>query len=271
MNDSQSPADGYPADGTREERINDAFVRVTGTLVENYDVLDLLSTLMYTCTDLLGVEAGGILLVDGTGQLELVASTSEEAEIVEIMIVAAGAGPCVDCFTTGAVVSVPDIDAGAHAWPRFRRSALDQGFRAAHATPLRLHGEVIGAMNLLSTRVGALSHRDSELAQALADVATVGILHERSFREPGIITAQLHLALDTRILVEQAKGVVSQTRSCTMTEAFSALRGYARGHGVTLRAAAQGVVDRSISVESLDQTKSKTGGKTTTTTAAQTP
>jgi GAF domain-containing protein len=251
MNDSEHAADSTREGSTREERINDAFVRVAGTLVDNYDVLDLLSTLMNTCTDLLGVQAGGILLADGTGQLELVASTSEEAEIVEIMIVAAGAGPCVDCFNTGAVVSVPDIAADSAAWPRFRRSALDQGFRAAHATPLRLHGEVIGAMNLMSTTVGALSSRDAQLAQALADVATVGILHERSFRQPEVVAAQLHLALDTRILVEQAKGVLAQVRSCTMTEAFTALRDYARAHDVTLRAAAKGVVDRSIPAEAL--------------------
>jgi GAF domain-containing protein len=241
----------HVADSTREEKINDAFVRVAGTLVESYDVLDLLSTLLHTCTELLGIQAGGILIADGSGQLELVASTSEEAEIVEIMIVAAGAGPCVDCFDTGAVVSVPDIDADPDSWPRFRRSALEQGFRAAHATPLRLHGEVIGAMNLLSTHPGPLSDRDAKLAQALADVATVGILHERSFRNPGIVSAQLHFALDTRILVEQAKGVLAEVRSCTMTEAFSALRAYARQHGVTLRTAAEGVVNRTIPAESL--------------------
>ncbi|WP_104164298.1 GAF and ANTAR domain-containing protein [Cryobacterium sp. N22] len=241
----------HAADNTREERINDAFVRVAGTLVADYDVVDLLSTLVYTCTQLLDVQAGGILLADGTGRLELVASTSEEAEIVEVMIVAAGAGPCIDCYKTGAVVSVPDIDTDPRDWPRFRRTALDQGFRAAHATPLRLHGEVIGAMNLLSTVAGALSDRDAQLAQALADVATVGILHERSFRQPEIVAAQLHLALDTRILVEQAKGVLAQVRSCTMSEAFDALRDYARAHEVTLRAAAEGVVNRSISAEAL--------------------
>ena len=241
----------HAADSTREERINDAFVRVAGTLVDNYDVVDLLSTLVHTCTQLLDVQSGGILLADGTGMLELVASTSEEAETVEVMIVAAGAGPCIDSFKTGSVVSVPDIAADSDLWPRFRRTALDQGFRAAHATPLRLHGEVIGAMNLLSTEPGALSVRDAELAQALADVATVGILHERSFRQPEVVAAQLHLALDTRILVEQAKGVLAQVRSCTITEAFDALRDYARVHEITLRAAAEGVVNRSISAEAL--------------------
>ena len=241
----------HAADSTREERINDAFVRVAGTLVENYDVVDLLSTLVHTCTQLLDVQSGGILLADGTGILELVASTSEEAETVEVMIVAAGAGPCIDCYNTGSVVSVPDIATDSDQWPRFRRTALEQGFRAAHATPLRLHGEVIGAMNLLSTVPGALSERDAQLAQALADVATVGILHERSFRQPEVVAAQLHLALDTRILVEQAKGVLAQVRSCTMTEAFTALRGYARAHDVTLREAAQGVVNRTIPAENL--------------------
>lgn len=246
MNDSE-----HVADSTRETKINDAFVRVAGTLVEDYDIVDLLSTLVNTCTDLLGVQAGGILLADSTGELELVASTSEEAEIVEIMIVAAGAGPCIDCFNTGAVVSVPDIDADAGDWPRFRRTALDQGFRATHATPLRLHGEVIGTMNLLSTMTGALSARDAKLAQALADVATVGILHELSFRQPGLVAAQLHLALDTRILVEQAKGVLAQVRSCTMTEAFMALREYASLNDVSLRAAAEGIVNRTISADAL--------------------
>lgn len=240
-------------DLTREEKINDAFVRVAGTLVENYDVLDLLSTLVYTCTQLLDVRAGGILLADGSGELELVASTSEEAEIVEIMTVAAGTGPCIDCYNTGAAVSVPDIESDAHAWPRFRRTALEQGFRAAHATPLRIHGSVVGAMNLLSAAAGALSDRDARLAQALADVATVGIVNEHSLRQPGVVAAQLHLALDTRILVEQAKGVLAQVHSFTMAQAFTALRGYANSRGITLRNAAEGVVNRTIPADSVQR------------------
>ena len=234
---------------TREERINDAFVRVAGTLVDDYDVVDLLSTLVNTCTDLLDVQAGGILLTDSTGDLELVASTSEEAETVEIMILAAGTGPCIDCYRTGAAVSVPNIDEDAFLWPRFRRTALQQGFRAAHAIPLRLHGQVIGAMNLMSSDPGALSERDGKLAQALADVATVGIVHERTFRQPGAVSAQLYLALDTRVLVEQAKGALAQYLDCTMTQAFTALRDFARTHEISLRAAAQGVLDRTTPIE----------------------
>jgi len=239
------------ADNSREESINDAFVRVAGTLVDEYDIVDLLSTLVNTCTTLLQVQAGGILLADSAGHLELVASTSEEAELVEIMIIAAGAGPCIDAYRTGSAISIPDIDTDGADWPRFRRTALEQGFRAAHVTPLRLHGTVIGAMNLLSTMSGPLSDRDARLAQALADVATVGILHERSFRQPETVTAQLHLALDTRVLVEQAKGVLAHVRSCTMSEAFEALRDYARDHDIALRSAAEGVVNRTIPAEAL--------------------
>lgn len=238
-------------DSAREAQITDAFVRVAGTLVVNYDVVDLLSTLADACTRLLDVQAGGILLADSVGDLELVASTSEEAETVEIMTVAAGAGPCIDCFATGAVISVPDVERDARAWPRFRRTALDQGFHAAHATPLRLFGHVIGAMTLMSTETGSLNDRDVRLTQALADVATIGILHERNSREPEAVATQLYLALDTRILIEQAKGVLAQTFGCTMTDAFTALRGYAHAHAISLRAAASGVLDRSTPVETV--------------------
>ena len=241
----------HVAEITREAQINDAFVRVAGTLIENYDVVDLLSTLVDTCTRLLDVQAGGILLADSVGNLELVASTSEEAETVEIMILAAGSGPCIDSYETGSVVSVPSIDDNAARWPRFRRTALELGFRAAHATPLRLHGQVVGAMNLMSTEVGPLSARDAQLAQALADVATIGIVHERTFRQPGVIAAQLYLALDTRVLIEQAKGALAQYLDCTMTEAFTALREYARAHDVSLREAAEGTLNRSIPIEAI--------------------
>jgi GAF domain-containing protein len=239
------------ADATREAQINDAFVRVAGTLVESYDVVDLLSTLLDTCTHLLDVQAGGILLASPSGELELVASTSEEAEIVEIMTVAAGAGPCIAAYNSGSVVGVPDIDADAHEWPRFRKTALEQGFRAAHATPLRLHKDVIGVMNLLRTVTGALSARDAQLAQALTHIATIGILHERNFRQPELVTAQLHVALDTRIVIEQAKGVLAQVHTVSMPEAFKALREYAHQHGITLRNAAESVVNRTARIETL--------------------
>ena len=169
-------------DVSREARINEAFVTVADTLMDSYDVVDLLSTLVHLCSDLLDVDADGILIADTTGILELIASTSEEAEFVEVMQLASGVGPCVDCYQTGTAVSVPDIRSDAAGWPQFQTAALGRGFRALHATPMRLRGETIGTMNLLSSTPGPLSTRDAALAQALADVAIIGLLQERSLR-----------------------------------------------------------------------------------------
>ena len=233
---------------SREQRINEAFVAMADALMNDYDIVDLLSTLLHDCTTILNVDAGGILLADSIGELELVASTSEEAEVVETIIVAAGAGPCIDCYSTAERVSVPDIDTAgvAERWPRFQKSALEQGFRSTYAVPMRLRDEVIGVMNLLSTSPDSISDADGDIAQALADIAVVGILHERNFRDPFVIKEQLHLALDTRILIEQAKGVLAQSEGLAMTDAFNALRAYAHDNSITLRAAAEATVRRTV-------------------------
>jgi GAF domain-containing protein len=233
----------------REQRINEAFVKVADTLMDSYDIVDLLSTLVHECTELLGVDAGGMLIADAFGDLELVASTSEEAEFVEVMQLAAGAGPCVDCFTSGEAVSVEDIRETRESWPQFTDAALQRGFRSLHATPMRLRGRVIGTMNLLGTSPGVFDARDTALAQALADVAIIGILQERSLRDPQIISEQLHLALDTRVMIEQAKGVLSHVHSMSMEDAFQSLRFHARAHGMSLRDVAAGIIDRSIMLD----------------------
>lgn len=231
---------------SREAKINAAFIAMANALMNEYDIVDLLSTLLNTCTDILGVDAGGILLADSAGDLELVASTSEEAQVVETIIIAAGEGPCIDCFKTGAPVSVVEIESVAETWPRFHRTALEQGFRSTYAVPMRLRDEVVGVMNLLHSRPGGTAAVDARVAQALADLAVLGVLHERNFRSPFAITEQLHLALDTRILIEQAKGVLAHAEDLTMTEAFNALRQYAHANGTTLRRVAEAITHRTI-------------------------
>lgn len=231
---------------SREAKVNEAFVAMADALMNDYDVVDLLSTLLGACAEVLEVDAGGILLADAAGELELIASTSEEAELVETIIIAAGAGPCIDCYVTGAPVSVPDINAVADKWPRFHKTALEQGFLSTFAVPMRLRDDVIGVMNLLSSGLGELTPTDQRIAQSLADIAVLGILHERNFRNPVAIKEQLHLALDTRILIEQAKGVIAQGASFSMTDAFNSLRDYARAHDLTLRAVAEATVNRQL-------------------------
>ena len=234
------------AEKSRETRIAEAFVAVADTLIDDYDMIELLDMLVTTCAELLAVDAGGILLVDADGQLQVLASTSEQADLVEVMQLNAGSGPCVACFTDGVPVTVGDIRVASDQWPEFRDAALAQGFRSVHATPLRLRGQVIGAMNLFSTEIGELNAQDISVAQALADVATIGILQERSIRESHVLTSQLHRARESRVLIEQAKGVLAALGDIDMDAAFRALRQYARSNRLSLRTVALGVADRSL-------------------------
>lgn len=232
----------------RETQLSAAFVKLADTLVAEFDVVDLLHWLVEQCTEILDTQAGGLLLADPAGELQLVASTSEDASLVELIQLARGDGPCLDCYRTGSAVTVGDITAEAARWPEFSRHALDHGFRSVHATPLRLRGQVIGTMNLFSEHTGALVAEDIAVAQALADVATIGILQERSIRSAHLLAEQLQHALDSRILIEQAKGVVAATLGTTMTNAFAIMRTYARDRNLPLREVADDVVARRLTL-----------------------
>lgn len=232
---------------TNDEDLFETFVTLADTLVVGYDVVDLLTTLVESCGRLLDIAASGILLADADHELELIASSSEAARLVELMQLSAEAGPCIAAFTTGAVVAVPDIATVSDDWVEFRGEALAQGFASIYAIPLRLRDTTIGAFNLLSVRVGDLDERDVRIAQALADVATIGILHERAMAENSLVREQLSQALQSRIIIEQAKGVISHRRSISTDDAFAVLRDYARSHRLRLSDVAQSVVARDLS------------------------
>lgn len=233
---------------SREARLSTAFVKLADTLTAEYDMVDLLHTLLDECVDVLAQNAGGLMISDSLGHLELLASTSEKADLVEVMQLAAGAGPCIECYKTGVSVSVSNINDTTTRWPDFSAVALKQGFRSVMAVPLRLRGQVIGTMNLFANTVGVVNERDAAIAQALADVATIGILQERAIRETNVVTEQLQRALESRVLIEQAKGVLSELGSLEMDEAFAALRSYARDHNLTIRVVAEKVVDRTLDI-----------------------
>ena len=239
----------------REARLNAAFVKLADTLTDDYDVDDLLHTLVDECTAILDAQAAGLMLAGTDGKLRLVASTSERADLVEVTQLNTGKGPCVDCFSSGQPVSVADIENAAGDWPEFRAEALKQGFRSLYATPMRLRGEIIGTLNLLSTRVGILNNRDAEAAQALTDVATIGILQERLIHERGVVAEHLQRALDSRILIEQAKGVLSEIGGISVDVAFENMRAYARSNNLRLREVAEGIVNRSIDLSAGVQTE----------------
>lgn len=228
-----------------QQELVHTFVTLADTLVAGYDVVDLLHTLVSNCAAILDASAAGILLLSAEGNLEVVASTSERSLLVELMQLRVGEGPCMESVASGHAVSVSDIAANQE-WPRFRSGALEQGFAAMHAVPLRLREHVIGSLNLFWDDIGALDDADAAVAQALADVATIGILHERTVREGDIARAQLQHALDSRVVIEQAKGVIAQTHATDMDSAFAVLRKYARDNQRTLAGVAANIVDRSL-------------------------
>jgi GAF domain-containing protein len=231
------------AQNDREALLSRAFVELADTLVDDDDVIELLVRLVTHSVTLLAADAAGIVLVDPPGQLRVVASSSEESDWTELMQIQADQGPCVDCVRTGQPVTVTDLDADAGRWPLFTAALAGRSsYRSVHALPLRLRGQSIGAMNLFHATPGPLPEADLRLGQALADIATIGILQERAVRRGEIVTEQLQTALNSRIIIEQAKGVLAQSGNLTMETAFDRLRRYSRGHNLLLGDVARRVV-----------------------------
>jgi len=233
---------------SREQKLTEAFVSLADTLVTDYDVVDLLQNLVDTTAQLLESEAGGLLLADEVGELAVVASTSEETRLVELLQLDTGLGPCVEAFETGVVLEIDDIEATGDRWPLFTAGALAQGFNAVLAVPMKLREKTIGTLNLFRSARGPFGPVDVVVARGLADIATIGILHERAVRESDIARQQLQHALNSRVIIEQAKGVIAQLRGVSMDESFRILRQYSRNNNVSLRDVATLVVRRSLTL-----------------------
>ena len=227
---------------TREQRLSATFVELADSLVEDFDVVDLMVLLTERSVELLDASAAGLLLADPAGRLNLIAATSDATEKVELFQVQSEEGPCSDCFRTGLPVSTNDLRDEGDRWPRFAPVAAAAGFRGANAFPLRLRGQILGALNLFRTQPVGLSESDAAAAQALADVATIALLQSRAITDSHIVAEQLQQALTSRIAIEQAKGIIAERLGCDMDEAFQNLRGHARNSGRRLAVVAQEVV-----------------------------
>lgn len=225
-----------------EIQLADVFVEMADTLVDEFDMIEFLHVLTARCVQLLGVSAAGLLLTDQQDALQVVAASSERTRLLELFQLQTDQGPCVDCFRTGQPVSVADLPS-AGRWPAFAAAATEVGFAAVHAVPMRLRTEVIGALNLFDTTPGPLDEGKLRIGQALADVATIGLLQQRAIHRRDTLTEQLQTALESRVLIEQAKGVLAERLHLDMDEAFTLLRGYARNHNRRLSDLAQAVVN----------------------------
>jgi transcriptional regulator with GAF, ATPase, and Fis domain len=228
-------------------------VELADNLVDDFDVVELLSLLAGRCVEVLGVSAAGVMLASPEGDLRVVASSSEAMRVLELFELQADEGPCLDCYRSGeAVLLDEDLAAAEGRWPRFSGVAAQAGFRSAHALPMRLRGSVIGALNLFAPHEGALCAEDVAAGQALADVATIAIVQQRMASESRVLIEQLNTALTSRVVIEQAKGVLAERVGLTMESAFEAMRRYARDHNLHLAAVARGVIDRTVAAEALE-------------------
>jgi transcriptional regulator with GAF, ATPase, and Fis domain len=231
----------------REQLVSRAFIRLADTLVDDYDMIELLGRLVGYSAELLAADAAGIVLGDAQRHLRVVAASSDDAELMELLQLQNDEGPCLECFRTATPVSVSDLDDAARRWPRFAAAVRARGaFRSVHALPLRLRLESIGALTLFHRRPGPLPEVDLALGQALADVATIGILQERAIRQGEVVNEQLQTALNSRVVIEQAKGVIAERADVPMDVAFVRLRRYARSSNQKLSDVARSLVERDL-------------------------
>ena len=232
----------------RESLLAQTFVEVADTLVDQFDVVDFLSGLALRCVELFDAAEAGLMVAEPGGAVQVVASSSHQMHLLELFEVQQDQGPCLDCFRTGDAISCSDLSEATDRWPMFAPEALSAGFSSVHALPMRLRKNVIGSLNLLRKERGSLDDDDLVAAQALADVATIGILQHRASAEARLLAEQLQYALNSRVTIEQAKGVLSERAGIDPETAFNALRRYSRDHNARLVDVAEGVVRRTLDV-----------------------
>lgn len=224
------------------DRLAKVFVEVADTLVDDFDLIEFLHLVTSRTTELVETAAAGLLLADHRGHLQFMAASTEEARLLELFQVQIHEGPCQDAFRSGTAVLNADLTTAGDRWPLFAPRAVSAGYRSVHAFPLRLRNEVIGALNLFGVDNGRLEPDDAQIIQALADIATIAILQERSIHRGEVLTEQLQSALNSRVVIEQAKGVIAQLHDVGVSEAFELLRTHARRTRQRLVDVAAGVV-----------------------------
>ncbi|MEV6602483.1 ATP-binding protein [Actinoplanes sp. NPDC051346] len=226
---------------SREQAVAEAFVELSDTLVADIDVVEFVRLLTGRCVQLLEVQLAGVMVADQHGVLRLTAASSEYGRLLELFEI--DVAPCADCFATGELVAVPDLDTAGGRWPKFTRQAHAAGFRSMYALPMRLRGEVIGVLALLRAQAGALSGDDIRLGQALANVTTVGLLQHRTLAQRRVLGEQLRHVLNSRVLIERAKGIVAERLDIDIDAALDEMLRHSARVGRPLGEIAQAILD----------------------------
>lgn len=235
---------------TRQTLTATTFVEIVETLVGDFDVIEILTLLTSRCVELLDAAAAGILLADGEGRLRVIGASTEQIQLLELFQVQNDEGPCLDCFRTGEVVLHSDLDSNS-PWPRFSAECTEAGFASVCAVPLRLNAHTLGALNMFMSASGGLTTTDVALSQALADVASIAIMQDQATRDAAIREGHLQHALNSRILIEQAKGMIAEYSKVDMDEAFKRLRAYARNNNRGLTEVAEALVSGTATLDAI--------------------
>ena len=226
-----------------EARLGRAFVNLADALVNGYEALDFLYLLCDRCRDVLIADAAGVMLTDEDGILQLSAASSEEPHVLELFEAQLHEGPCYDAVVMGQPIIEHDVKAAIDRWPIFVAKAVEAGVEAVYAFPLHLRDTRVGALNAFRHNRGSFQERDLYAGQALADVATIGVVQDRAIRHAHQRSEQLQIALDSRVLIEQAKGVLAERRAVDLGVAFEMLRRHARNNSVSIREVCRDVIE----------------------------
>lgn len=237
---------------SREALLVRTLVELADNLVDDFDVIDVLTVLSDRCVEVLDIDSAGVMLASPSGELQVVASSSDTMRGLEVFELQADEGPCVDCYRTGMPITNLELNGIDVRWPRFAERAVANGFHSVHALPMHLRGRTVGALNLFRTDLGSLGVEDVLVAQALADVATIAIIQHQASVGAAVLNTQLGEALNSRVIIEQAKGRISEGSGRDVDEAFSRLRNHARNHNLRLTELARDVVDGTVPIIQLD-------------------
>lgn len=228
---------------SREQRIIETFVELADTMVDEFDVIEFLHHLAERCAELLDCAEAGLLLADAAGLLRVMASSSERSEALELLQSQSEEGPCIEACLRGEPVFSADLQADSGRWPQFAPAAVERGFLSVQALPMRVRGDTIGAMNLFRSQTGRIAEPDLSLGQGMADIAAVALLQERTVRESRGVVAGLQGALNSRVIIEQAKGILAERCQIDVDAAFARIRAHARDHNRRLRDVAADLID----------------------------
>lgn len=235
----------------REALLIRTLVELADNLVDDFDIIDVLTTLAERCVDTFDVASAGVMLAATSGELQVIASSSVTMRALELFELQADEGPCVDCYRTGQPIVNLELSRDDHRWPRFATEAAEAGIRSVHSLPMHLRDRTIGALNMFRIDPGPLNEADVLAAQALADIATIAILQHRTSIDARTLNGQLSEALSSRIVIEQAKGKISEAAGVDIDQAFERLRRHARIHHVRLTDLAHDVATGTVPAGSI--------------------